>query len=1747
MRRNRSNSLPIFITFCAVLLAAPAARSQSSLFDVDPENHARGYDPTKAYELGELDTVNTFNGNLTLRIPIGQSYATGGGFSYGLTLAYNSQIWDLDRSNEHPPDPACGLSWATRAWPMIDANAGLGWKLSLGELYGPNDLHPDSHALAVHKGPGWLYAAPDGSRHKLVTTLHPGVPDHPADDPAEGPQPENPEASRDDVVFYSRDSSYLRLQVVDASAVIVETPDGWVRELERYDAQLNRWRVTRIMDRLAFSDPTGTAGNYLDVTYGSSGGAPVWTLTDSLGRTHRVVFRVPAVPAFYPEIVDRVELAALDGATPATAIYRFTYDYPNVRRPCEHFADPANPFDVVVPVLSRVELAGGSGLLWFFDMDYETQLSCSTSGRLSSLTLPTGGRVEWRYASYFFPSRFSCDAVRDMGDCPTYVTEEHAVTGVVERRLYDRGAATPSGVWSYRQEQLDTGGLDHCVDREQAASITVVTDPLGFETEHYYSVYLGRVLGARSGLWNRDEYGLAISHHDTVAGATHALSTRVLDDAGQPLRSTYLRFLHDGASDMPLAGADTNRRLLSRRTLFHDDVNAAGAPRWTEQSFADFDGLGNFRFTTSRDNFGGEIQAAFSRFNPGSGAYDVDPATGAVSGGFRLPRRAEPWVLGTSTESWLQQGASDGVCGDPAKPLVRTQSAFDDAGLLKRFRRFEGCQPGPRDLLIELDHDSDGNLVSSRSYGGDDQVVPAAAALADVDLSGLVPEFRRDASYRHGALETLSYRDAAGGEFLTVLRNSLDAGSGQILASEDAAGLSTRFEYDLLGRLTWILPEPGHDALTRFTYEISDVAGSQPARVTTRRIDNLASGSRAGAVLATSDAELDGLGRLRLERIRRPGGVWAVTERQYNAMGWLARQSEAATSPDHWTDYLDYDPFGRVGRVVSPDGSTRRFAYRGIRRQTATVENVATAADAASWSDVTTTSIFDRRGNPVRVVEPAGGLVADYDYDPTDRLTGVSLRRGSVTQTRAFVYDGRGLLVAETHPELGGTVTYAYDSRGHVTRRVLAGKSLISSYDRAERPIRVEDGQGRVWKEYEYAPPGSALAGAWGAGQLHRAHRHNRLAGSDLVVTETYRYDGLGGRISRRETEVDSPHRKFRLDLTYDGLGNVDALTYPRCLAGCGTATGTGGRTVDHTYIDGLLTRVAGFTRAGKNINYHPNGLISRVPHANGVNDRLTLNASHGMARPHTMFAEKGGQRLSFNTGVFTYDGAGNIARIGADTLVYDPVGRLTSALQTYAGVQHSQTYAYDGFGNLTSITTGGVPRIQAVDPATNRLDGETYDAEGHQTRLGGIDLGFDPLGAVKTLTGSGNGWKYLYTAGDERLLTYESGGQKRWIWRLRAPGNQVLTEYRGQEVNGVEQWQLPKDFIYRGRNLLATAQATTGGDVVRHFHLDHLGSTRSISDASGAQVSYHEYFPFGMELTAPDQDEESIRFTGHERDLLTEPGSEFDLDYMHARYYSASRGRFLGVDPILGNPASPQRWNRYAYLRNSPMTRFDPTGRGEGDFLFQVTFTLNPFASKDGPLKVGPLELQGEGKISLGLAFDFWERRSTGDRGVAVALVVSSSTKGGASYAPLAEEVGDVLEHSLATESTGKGTLKIGPVAIDTGKKVGVNVGGFGGEAAPGEQSVNLGFVQLTGKDIPGKIGALNQTKRTPASGSVSLKGVTLTAPGGEVSRIVGWLPDIPLPSSNGSDYFGSEQFQEWYQEQEERFEGGGDFLDSP
>jgi RHS repeat-associated protein len=72
------------------------------------------------------------------------------------------------------------------------------------------------------------------------------------------------------------------------------------------------------------------------------------------------------------------------------------------------------------------------------------------------------------------------------------------------------------------------------------------------------------------------------------------------------------------------------------------------------------------------------------------------------------------------------------------------------------------------------------------------------------------------------------------------------------------------------------------------------------------------------------------------------------------------------------------------------------------------------------------------------------------------------------------------------------------------------------------------------------------------------------------------------------------------------------------------------------------------------------------------------------------------------------------------------------------------------------------------------------------------------------------------------------------------------------------------------------------------------------------------------------------------------ERDNETGLDYFLARYYSASQGRFTGVDIAGPNLINPQSLNKYAYTLNNPLRFVDRNGLYEEDVHYQLTYALS-------------------------------------------------------------------------------------------------------------------------------------------------------------------------------------------------------------
>ncbi len=1511
-----------FLVALSLLLALPAFAG------VQHPNNERGFSPEKSFAVGDLDNVSIFNGGLTITIPIGIGYPVGGGFSYQLTLVYNSNLWDWEQVSGGPGQEQ------SQPRPNLDANAGFGWTLSLGNLIPPN-------SPPRNDSPDWLYASADGAEHRFWDTLHLGE-------------------TNSSVRWYTRDNSYLRMIQVSGTKRTIEFPDG---TLHTFDLVGTVWHITKIEDRF---------GNNLAITYQGS----KTTLTDSTGRSHEITTSSFTVDGLPTALVTKVELAAFGGGT---AIYTLNYAPSLVERPCPFipgvFPDTHQfylPPQADVQLLTSITLPDGSRYRMPAS-EYITSVdstTCKTAGALKQMQLPTLGYIEWDWAGWSLPSGNEPEdcGMPVCGPFPDPTPWLQSSSGVIARRVLDANANV-QGTWTYASQLVQSGD-----DTRPIEKVTTVITPLGDKTEHFFSAYIAGNLPAGSEALP-EHYSLPFTTKvNDGSNPKRYLSQKIYDGNGSNLKRTvYVRYDWDPFDsavtfgDLENRSWDFNRRVQSQRTVF----NAASVQRDVNNS--NFDGLGHYRSVqTSGTTSGGNTRTETTNYNPAAGSFP---------GSFNLPNT---WLLNLYDHTRQAEGSA----------IAYQSYCFDAAtGFLRGERRFRVGSSRDHDdviVLYESSSDGQGNVTAETYYGGDNANAPTGQPVCTVTPS--IWSYRQAHTYAFGTRATTQYESAVGQSigFLS-LDQTIDASTGLPSSSKDTAEIRTDYEYEEQGRIEWIKPEAGHGAWVNYLYDTADSAGDL-ARVVVFTRPN----GSTGGLITKQEVHFDALGRVHLERDWRGGTAWNTVETRYDAMGNKTDVSTpyAGASATGWTRFDDYDPFGRAKKITAPDGLESTLNYFGNRTVNRTVRVAAGTGANPSLVNATTREDYDKHGRLYKVTEP-DGATATYTYDVGNRLTRVDMT-GASAQRREFLYDNRGFLTDEWHPEVGiaqpngGWRRYSgLDAKGHalsIDTDDDGVAELAYTYDKAERLTLVREAQsgGANLLAYNYATDNSGTNKRKGRAEL--ARRFNRLTvpwdpnqTQTVTVAETYEYRGPGGRVSKRVTNITPLGNDFDQSWSYDDLGNVTSIGYPNCThSPCQGSAAT--RNLSQTFTRGRLTAIPGFSGI---VTYHANGMVASVGHGNNTSETISV-ASHGMRRPHEIQINTGGNNLSL--GIHSYDGAGNLysrsGTAGTESYFYDQASRLKKFRLTSGNFEG---YSYDAYGNLTRVdffdgsTTTGT--TFAVNSARNRLSAGMYDGRGNLEQWGGERYSYDALDAMTHRNFPSE--SYVYTADGERLanLRYTSGTSfgsetwtmrgldgkvlRRWEHSLQPAGTLLFAD--GFETGNTSAWdttvgafaspppssstasgmvaEIPtkgdfggtqgtwlwtKDYIYRNGVMLAAATNESGNDATIHFAVNHLGTPQIITNAIGQINEIEHYWGFGGLAGNTEPGNETQRFTGHERDFHLNDNENDDLDYMHARYCSPHLRRFLSVDPARSSakPGVPQSWNRYSYARNNPVKFVDPDGK---------------------------------------------------------------------------------------------------------------------------------------------------------------------------------------------------------------------------
>lgn len=239
-----------------------------------------------------------------------------------------------------------------------------------------------------------------------------------------------------------------------------------------------------------------------------------------------------------------------------------------------------------------------------------------------------------------------------------------------------------------------------------------------------------------------------------------------------------------------------------------------------------------------------------------------------------------------------------------------------------------------------------------------------------------------------------------------------------------------------------------------------------------------------------------------------------------------------------------------------------------------------------------------------------------------------------------------------------------------------------------------------------------------------------------------------------------------------------------------------------------------------------------------------------------------------------------------------------------------SQTFTYDAFGNIKVFGSDDSEPLYTTNPQTNQIAEQggtnpTYDADGNETKdYQGNLYAWNTYGRPTAIEGI----NITYDAMDRPVEQNRSGGYtplqyspSGFLMQLNAPSGQ--SSFVPVPAGGMAIW---------------------ANNTIYYRHPEWLGSSRLTSDQNHNIYSDSAYSPFGEVYAQAGLSDES--FTGMDQSTVT---NMYDFP---ARELAIVQSNWLSPDPAglaSVDPSDPQTWNRYAYVRNSPLTETDPTGMG--------------------------------------------------------------------------------------------------------------------------------------------------------------------------------------------------------------------------
>lgn len=1581
VRRLVGRARRLLAVALVVFGAGTVSRAQQGPDD-DPDTN-RGY-VNNIFHHTNVDSINLYNGSLTIPIPLGPEYPVGPKLKYQAMLVYASKAWEFGspNANHYPGD---GLLYT----PIVgDQALGIGWTFTPGAIKkcGQSEQRV-------------CYVGPDGSEHQF-------------DPPGTG-------------VSGTRDASQLMLKGDDANGYDMWDGEGnhyvfsW--HVHGYDdgAQDPDYNYTTDLGRgrdgwylRTLSDPFGNTVTFS--YYSNLGSLPCWDPVNMRCATSDPVNKQAWIPSLIagpswsitvnldPQGgTKRIDNFSFQTAGTTTATWSLGYGSATLQR------NAPEPTSSPAVTLTSISLPGAS-----YAFGYNSGPTGNGAGNpglegglINSMTLPAGALITYAWRQYAFyharkagllnctaqpppdgldgsipatilvtqflglttpepevpsPALSGCIQGQLQLDPSQYVDK---VEGVVRRTESVAGNANSNTdyvqiAYPFHEQGSDRGHNCNLAPGRTGEcgpqTMTIMISPPSIDG---YRHATGTLFWASS-----DALGTTPSIGDRT-GAD--IETRVFDFDPVTAAITFTSPTGPGCGSSQDSQFCPNHAVRVTQRVFDYDTPAANRRLATETTYMQAASISGdcsscrYRKTaytpastweTNGRHYTQEVRSG----DFGSGTQTRTVKTIWTPQFWRSVPSANHTVLAnvySEIDEWEGSTGSRTIQRlfdfDLANGFLKGQLTWDaDANAGQR--AYYACRTEELNGSSLPTGNASKELVDGLTSASPSPPVTYCASIPSPGTNGHT--FGRQFTYdpTNRLLLTVKWLNGASAASWSARNYARDTHTGWITDSYDPAGVKTHYAYDTLGRVTAITPDG--ETATNVSYDTT-------TRTTVTR--------DTGTGLSTwQQYEYDGLGRLLREKKKIAGGAtvkrftgFDLDGHDYFHSEWVSNGTseniaallDTATTckytvyssgvltegnfsamrpsaaPGTFTDC--FDPFGRPQKVVGAMHNGIQTLYRtdGSTFHSDSLESV-TSYCVNGWFTGATCNGTGAL-NPITVTKK----------DVFARAVSVTEPNGDIT---SYSYDVTNKLTSVTQGSQQQR-TFGYDAAGNLRSESTPEKGAVAytSYGGLNNLLtETEPGTLAVTRSYDFA------------GRLTTV-----VAGTSTFVSNCY--DGVSpcagtggtnksGKLTRRigYNPSASTQAAVTQDFTYSDPNGSSRLTQRSTTFSLGALTSAITESWAYNGL-GLVQhywhpRVSGASPflvstdydQGLPVREYLNG-IPMVKSVSYLNSGSLGSYTTGLGAGHdvtTTIAQDGSQLPrpgSIGTG-----GASSNWSSGAYT--YDGAGSVVktgSDLFTYddrsrlssafySGI-NTQYFCYDRWGNLTAKAIGSQPSCTA-SWTNNQVPGTgNYDGRGNMIKNGTETYTFDNLDRQVKHASGGLTWNYLYDAGSERVAKAPpSAGQ--WTYTLRDESNRVSTEYVGSSPAAAS-----RDNVYLGNLLVASyANLAVGGNVQawQYYSSDHLGSPRLVTDVSGTKLDGPRYWPYGEEAVT-QAGPQRVRFASMERDTEATRYSD------HARNHETGLGRFLSPDRVGGKAEDPQTWNRYVYSRNNPLKFVDEDGEEFG------------------------------------------------------------------------------------------------------------------------------------------------------------------------------------------------------------------------